>query len=56
MAGPHPLVRKFARRDALASQLRKVDEELDAAVRAYSFERGYCVTLRRESVRQEIGA
>jgi hypothetical protein len=50
----HPLARDLARRDAVEALLRRIDRRIDDGVRAYSFERGYCVPLRREAVRREL--
>lgn len=46
----------LARRDALARQLATLDAQIDAARRAYSFERGYRVPLRVEAFRREVAA
>ncbi len=52
---PARIATLFARRDALAAKLAQVDRQIDEACRDYSDSKGYRVTLRRESVRAEIG-
>jgi len=52
--GTNALARLFATRDRTAERLRKLDARLDEGVRAYSYEHGYRVPLRREAVRREV--
>jgi hypothetical protein len=53
---PEEIKRLFARHDALAAELRAIGGELDERRRRYSNEHGYCVPLRIEALRREIGA
>lgn len=49
-------VRRFEAVDILRANLRRAEQELEAAVRVYSYAHGYCVPLRAEALRREIGA
>lgn len=48
--------KKFENVDILESQLRRAREEMEAAVRVYSYAKGFKVPMRPEAVRLEIGA
>lgn len=48
--------RRFEAVDILRANLRRAEQELEAAVKVYSAAHGYCVPLRVETVRREIGA
>lgn len=48
--------KKFETLDVLETKARRAREEMEAAVRVYSYAKGFRVPLRPESVRREIGA
>lgn len=48
------LLDQFRARDALRAELALLDDTIAAGVKAYSYERGFCVPMREQAVRREL--
>lgn len=54
---PEPsLLDLFRERDAMIAAVKVLDSEIAAGVKAWSYERGFCVPCRPEAVRRELEA